>query len=222
MSAEVRSSPLALTVLGMLHTQPLHPYGIQRLLKQWGKDQVVNVSQRVSLYRTIDRLHAAGLVAVAETERDQQYPERTVYKITDAGRAATREWLAEMLAVPKQEFPEFPAALSHVMMLTPQEALVLLERRATLLAAMHRGLEAGLASTAGMPRVISMDTVYVLAKATAQLTWVRSVVDDLRTGRLSWAEEELKPLLEDGLSATVGWLVRHVGCCLDGNHLVHP
>jgi len=72
MSAEVRSSPLALTVLGMLHTQPLHPYGIQRLLKQWGKDQVVNVSQRVSLYRTIDRLHAAGLVAVAETERDQQ------------------------------------------------------------------------------------------------------------------------------------------------------
>jgi len=86
-------------------------------------------------------------------------------------------------------------------MLTPQEALVLLERRATLLAAMHQGLEAGLASTAGMPRVISLETEYVLATATAQLTWVRSVVDDLRTGRLSWADEELKPLLEDGLPA---------------------
>ena len=149
MSTTVRSSPLALTVLGMLHTQPLHPYGIQRLIKQWGKDQVVNVGQRASLYRTIDRLHAAGLVSVLETERDHQYPERTVYAITAAGRAATREWLEEMLAVPKQDFPEFPAALSHVVMLTAQETLALLERREILLTAVHQGLEAGLASTAG-------------------------------------------------------------------------
>jgi DNA-binding PadR family transcriptional regulator len=197
MSTTVRSSPLALTVLGILHTQPLHPYGIQRLIKQWGKDQVVNVGQRASLYRTIDRLHAAGLVSVVETERDHQYPERTVYTITNAGRAATRQWLEEMLAVPKQDFPEFPAALSHVVMLTPQETLALLERRETLLTAMHQGLEAGLASTAGMPRVISLEAEYVLATATAQLAWVRSVIDDLRTGRLSWLEEELKALLED-------------------------
>jgi len=195
MSPTVRSSPLALTVLGMLHTQPLHPYGIQRLIKQWGKDQVVNVGQRTSLYRTIERLQAAGLVSVAETERDHQYPERTVYKITDAGRAATREWLEEMLAVPKQDFPEFPVALSHVMMLTPEEALVLLERREKLLSAMHQGLEAGLAATAGMPRVISLEAEYVLATATAQLAWVRSVIDDLRAGRLSWTEDELKTLL---------------------------
>lgn len=197
MNATVRSSPLALTVLGMLHTRPLHPYGIQRLIKQWGKDQVVNVSQRTSLYRTIDRLQEAGLVSVQETGRDQLYPERTVYAITDAGRAATREWLEEMLAVPRQEFPEFPAALSHVMMLTPQEALGLLARRETLLTAMHQGLEAGLASTAGMPRVISLESEYVLATATAQLTWLRSVIDDLHTGRLSWSEAELKALLDD-------------------------
>jgi DNA-binding PadR family transcriptional regulator len=158
---------------------------------------VVNVSQRTSLYRTIDRLQEAGLVSVQETGRDQQYPERTVYAITDAGRAATREWLEEMLAVPRQEFPEFPAALSHVMMLTPKEALDLLARRETLLTAMHQGLEAGLASTAGMPRVISLESEYVLATATAQLTWLRSLIDDLRTGRLSWSEAELKALLDD-------------------------
>jgi DNA-binding PadR family transcriptional regulator len=195
MSPTVRSSPLALTVLGMLHTRPLHPYGIQRLIRQWGKDQVVNVGQRASLYRTIERLLAAGLVAVAETERDHQYPERTVYKITEAGRATAREWLEEMLTVPRNDFPEFPVALSHVMMLTPKEALALLERRETLLAAMHQGLAAGLASTAGMPRVISLEAEYVLATATAQLAWIRSVVDDLRTGRLSWTEDELRALL---------------------------
>jgi DNA-binding PadR family transcriptional regulator len=51
---------------------------------------VVNVGQRTGLYRTIERLEEGGLVAVRATGRDQQYPERTVYEITDAGRAATR------------------------------------------------------------------------------------------------------------------------------------
>lgn len=46
MSASLRSSPLALTVLALLHHEPMHPYAVQRLIKQWGKDQVVNVSQR--------------------------------------------------------------------------------------------------------------------------------------------------------------------------------
>jgi DNA-binding PadR family transcriptional regulator len=197
MSSAVRSSPLALTVLAMLHAQPLHPYGIQRLIKQWGKDQVVNVGQRASLYRTIDRLQAAGLVAVRETERDHQYPERTVYEITDAGRAVTREWLTEMIAVPKPDFPEFPAALSHILMLSPQEALPLLERRETALTAIRHGMEAGMAAAEDLPRVVMLESEYVLATATTQLDWIRSVIEDLRAGRLSWSREKLLVLADE-------------------------
>ncbi len=200
MSSAVRSSPIALTVLAMLHAQPLHPYGIQRLIKQWGKDQVVNVGQRASLYRTMDRLQTAGLVAVRETERDHQYPERTVYEITDAGRAVTREWLAEMIAVPKPDFPEFPAALSNIMMLTPQEALPLLERRATALTAMRQGMEASMAGAKGLPRVVMLESEYVLATATTQLDWIRSVIEDLRTERLSWSQEKLLALADESVA----------------------
>ncbi|MEV4245133.1 PadR family transcriptional regulator [Streptosporangium canum] len=82
---------------------------------------VVNVEQRTSLYRTIDRLAEAGLVAVPDTERDHAYPERTVYEVTDAGREAAREWLVDLLAVPKREFPQFPAALSHLLLLSPED-----------------------------------------------------------------------------------------------------
>jgi DNA-binding PadR family transcriptional regulator len=191
MTQTVRSSPLALTVLGMLHTRPLHPYGIQRLMKQWGKDQVVNVGQRTSLYRTIERLEESGLVAVLATGRDQQYPERTVYEITDAGRAATRQWLTEMLSEPKREYPEFPAALSHLMMLTPAEALDQLARRERALAALQAGLEAGLAAGAGLPRVLMLESEYVAATSAAQLAWLRSVIADLRSGELTWSEAEL-------------------------------
>lgn len=111
--------PLALAVLGLLEAGPLHPYGIQRLIKQWGKDQVVNVGQRAGLYRTIARLEDAGLIAVGSTERDERYPERTTYRLTDAGRAAARQWMAEILSTPRNEYPEFPAALSFLPVLTP-------------------------------------------------------------------------------------------------------
>src|SRR6201989_3717197 len=130
-----RSSPLALTVLALLQYQPLHPYGIQRLHKEGGKAQVVTAEQRTSLYRTIERLLAAGLIAVRETGRDPRYPERTVYEVTEAGRQTARRWLEEMLAEPRQEYPEFPAALSHPLMLGPAELIEVLERRARRLTA---------------------------------------------------------------------------------------
>src|SRR6516165_2547304 len=106
-----RPSPAGLTVLCLLHVGPLHPYGMQQLIKRWGKDEVVNVGQRANLYKTIRRLHEAGLIAVRQTERAQQYPERTVYELTDEGRRTALRWLTGMLAVPRNEYPAFPAAL---------------------------------------------------------------------------------------------------------------
>jgi len=193
-SPPMKSSPLALTVLAMLNYEPLHPYGVQRLIKQWGKDQVVNVGQRAGLYRTIERLLAAGLIEVRETGRDQQYPERTVYEATDAGRAAVREWLEEMLESPKYEFPQFPVALSNLMMLLPEEAERVLKRRVEALTATLAGLDASLAQEAesGLPRVTMLESEYLRVVTEAELAWVGSVVDDLERGRLTWDGTSLR------------------------------
>ncbi|MEU0463145.1 helix-turn-helix transcriptional regulator [Amycolatopsis sp. NPDC006131] len=79
---------------------------MRELIKERGKDRIANVAQRNSVYQTIDRLLRAELIAIRETERDERRPERTVYEITDAGRAALRDWTAEMLGRPAREFPE--------------------------------------------------------------------------------------------------------------------
>ncbi|MFD7004219.1 PadR family transcriptional regulator [Streptomyces mirabilis] len=191
-----RSSPLALTVLALLHYKPLHPYGIQRLVKDWGKEQVVNVRQRASLYRTIERLNGDGLITVRETGRDQQYPERTVYEVTDAGRETARAWLEEMLSAPKEEFPEFPAALSNLLLLTSDEMADVLERRVDALTEKLDGLEAAMAAEAeqGLPRITRLETEYLRAVTAAELEWVHAVVEDLRAGRLSWSKEQLDAL----------------------------
>src|SRR5260370_25600303 len=127
--ARIRPTPLNLTVLGMLGGGPLHPYAIQSRMKAWGKDRVVDVSQRATLYKTIERLRAAGLIEVTKTERDQRFPERTVYGLTDKGLRVGREWLTEMIATPRNEFPQLPAALSRVFGLTACEALAAFQRR---------------------------------------------------------------------------------------------
>jgi DNA-binding PadR family transcriptional regulator len=192
---EFRPSPLALAVLSLLHAAPLHPYGMQRLLKQWGKDHVINVGQRANLYKTIRRLDQAGLIAVRQTERDQQYPERTVYELTEAGRQATQRWLADMLARPRNEYPQFPAALSVIMLLSPAEAAAVLQDRATALRSELAGLEAELAGIAFLPRVVLMDDNYQRAMLTAELAWLESVIAELHSGSLTWSYEEFADLL---------------------------
>jgi DNA-binding PadR family transcriptional regulator len=178
----------------MLGGGPLHPYAIQSRMKLWGKDQVVDVGQRANLYKTIERLRAAGLIAVRQTERDKRFPERTVYQLTDEGLRQGREWLTEMLSTPRNEFPEFPAALSFVFGLTPAETLTALERRAALLRENVARLDRELQSPSGPPRLFLLETEYLRAVTTAELDWVSRVMEQLRTGELAWSYEELAEL----------------------------
>ncbi|MEV1248682.1 PadR family transcriptional regulator [Nonomuraea sp. NPDC050022] len=193
-----RRSPLAMAVLGLLAYQPLHPYGMQSLIKQWGKDEVINVGQRTTLYKTINRLHEASLITVHQTERDQQYPERTVYALTEQGREALQRWMGEMLTTPRNEFPEFPAALSFLPILTPEQTLGFLRERHELLQVRLARLEAALGE-AGVPRVSLLETEYLRAATESELRWVTGVLDDLRAGRLTWSEERLRAFASDHL-----------------------
>ena len=188
-----RSSPLALAVLGLLSGGPLHPYGMQRLLREWGKDQVINVGQRASLYKVINRLHHGGLIAVRHIERDQRYPERTVYELTEQGQQVVLTWLNDMLAHPRNDYPEFPAALSFAMILEPAGLLAALRSRADSMRASLAELDGALAQhTQTLPRVTLLEVEYQRVVNAAELAWVASIVEELERGTLSWTREEFR------------------------------
>lgn len=195
MNSKHRRSPLALAVLALLWVRPLHPYGVLALLKQWGKGEVINISQRATVYKTVTRLADAGLIAAGQTERDQQYPERTLYAITDDGRVVLHEWMAEMLAGGDPEYPEFPAALSFLMLLTPAQVEPLLAKRRDLIAkrvAEYDSALAGLPASPGFPQVAVVEIRYLHAMATAELAWLSQTIDDLASKRLDWADAQLR------------------------------
>lgn len=199
MNRSVRRSPLALAILTLLYEEPMHPYRMQQLIKERDKDDVINVRQRASLYQTIDRLLRDGLIAVQATARSENRPERTVYRLTESGREAAFAWLREMLATPAREFPEFPAAVSFMALLKPEAALAQLESRATALEAEIADLASRQrqAEEIRLPRVVLLESEYVVAMRRTELDWVRSIVEELRSGRLDWNELELREFAAD-------------------------
>ncbi|GAA3263662.1 PadR family transcriptional regulator [Nonomuraea helvata] len=175
----------------------MHPYKMQRLIRDRGKGEVVNVGQRASLYRTIERLHKAGLIEVRESGREANRPERTLYALTGKGREVWREWMLDALANPTRKYPEFPAAISFIPLLDSREVLEHLERREGNLAAELARLQAIVAEGAQWGRLFVLEMEYLRATTAAELEWVRSVADDLRSNQISWTRDSLTGLASE-------------------------
>jgi DNA-binding PadR family transcriptional regulator len=197
-----RRSSLGLIVLWQLFEGPMHVYRVQKMIEAQGKDRVVNVRSRASLYQTIERLHRHGLVEWFATGRADRYPDRVVYEITDAGRAVARQWLREMLHTTEGEYPEFIAALSILFGLPPDDARAELELRAERLQDALAASEQELASAPpGLPRLFLLEEEYRKAMLEAEIGWLRGLIEDLREGRLTWSEEWLRELAATFLPA---------------------
>jgi len=187
-------SSLGLIMLWQLFDGPKHVYGIQKLLAQQGKDRVVNVRSRASLYQALERLTRLGLVEVHETVRREGYPDRVVYAITESGRAAAREWLREMLRSAGNEYPEFIAAVSILFGLVPEDARAQLEQRAQARAVELAETETQLTAYPDLPRLFLLEEEYRRVMLAAELAWLRGVIADLEEGRLTWSEEWLQEI----------------------------
>lgn len=186
-------------VLVLLAEAPMHPYEMQRVMQARGKDTVVRV-QRGSLYPAVERLVAAGLIEPAETERDGRRPERTVYRITEDGRDTAEMWLTGMLREVRNEYPEFPAALSFLPMLSAADARIELTARLVGLGksiAAIRSVTEGHSARFKLPRLFLIETEYQLTMLEAQYRWVSDVVEDIAEGRLHWDADQIKAWADD-------------------------
>lgn len=190
-----RRSVLALAVLSMLTEEPMHAYRMQQLIKERRKDDVVNVSQRNSVYQTIQRLVRDGLAEIVATERADNRPERTTYRITDRGQTTLRDWLSVMLSTPAREYAEFPAALSFLPNLAPADALVALSTRVVHLEQRLSELRAEIAQvTAFLPALFTVESDYQSKVLEAELAYVRSLVAEVHAGRLTWPFVDGRPV----------------------------
>jgi DNA-binding PadR family transcriptional regulator len=182
------SNLLALAVMSYLSQRPMHPYELGRTLREHGDERSIKFNHG-SLYMVVAQLAKAGYITPLETTRAGQRPERTVYALTDAGRAEFRDWLRELIAEPQQEYPHFVAALSLVAALPPGEVVPLLRHR---LDQLHQGraeisglIEAALGQ--GVPELFLIEEEYRLSLLAAETTFVEELIAKITDAETGWA-----------------------------------
>lgn len=179
-------TPLAVSALALLCERSMHPYEVYRLLVERRQDEMIKVRPG-SLYHTIDRLADAELVTAVGTERAGARPERTTYEVTAAGREALQSWIRAELAVPVNEYPRFPVALSEAHNLARSEAIEQLIVRIGMLeselAAAEKHLVLALSKT---EEAFLLALQFTIETRTAELGWLRRLVNRLETKELSW------------------------------------
>ena len=178
---------LALAVMSYLSQQPMHPYELGRTLREHGDARSIKFNHG-SLYMVVGQLTRAGYITELETSRAGQRPERTVYALTDAGRAEFRRWLAELVAEPQHEYPHFVAALSLIAALPPSEVVDLLRQRLERLgharAEIHSVIDTTLAQ--GVPELFLVEEEYRLALLDAETSFVEGFIGKITDPETGW------------------------------------
>ena len=181
----------SLAVLALLREHDMHPYEMQRQMHLRHTDEMLAL-KRGSLYHAINQLQRDGFIEPVETSREGRWPERTVYRITPDGRDELVVWLSDLLSTPVRESSQFTAGLAHILHLSPTDALAQLQMRVVNLeaavAALH-AIERGVGQLIGRGSVLEVE--YARSLTQAEIDWVRSVIDDLRTGRLHWQIDKI-------------------------------
>lgn len=186
----VRELPaVAVLLLALLHERPMHPYQLHQTLVERGDERLVRINAG-AVYHGVERLERDGLVEHVGTDRAGRRPERTTYRLTDAGRAAFAARLTSLLGDDHRDYPLFTVGLAEANELPLEVVVAQLARRldreqdrlAALVAA-HEKL-----ARLGLPRRFLLDIEYDLARLRHEVDWLAATLDELRSQRLDWGE----------------------------------
>lgn len=202
------SNPLALAVLACLYERPMHPYEMAATMRERGKEFSIKLNYG-SLYTVVDNLAKHGLIEAGEARREGRRPERTVYRLTDPGRAELDDWMSELLAAPVKEYPQFEAALSLMPVLHPDKVLTLFRQRLGALTEQLQQAENLLAACrkGGLHRLMLIEAEYSTAMMAAELRWLQGLVAEFEAGTFEgldgwrhWHETGEPPAMEVDLT----------------------
>ncbi|WP_347108097.1 PadR family transcriptional regulator [Paenarthrobacter sp. S56] len=194
MAKTAELTPLGVASLALLAEEPMHPYEMYQILMARHEDRLVKVRPG-TLYHAVGRLEENGLVEAAGVEREGNRPERTTYRITPAGHAALDARLQDMLAKPVNEYPTFPHAIAEAHHLPADVVVDLLEQRLIALEAdldFLTGAEQAVTAK-GLERKYWIDVTYQQAMLRTEISWIRELLVELRSGQLPWDNPQPTP-----------------------------
>ncbi|MGW6279114.1 PadR family transcriptional regulator [Kribbella sp. NPDC055071] len=180
-------TPLAISVLALLHERPMHAYEMYQLLTQRKEDRIVK-TRPGSLYHTVERLAGQEYVRATGTERAGNRPERTTYEITPAGAEALRRRVETGVETYVYEYPLFPVVLSELHNLELDDALLRLNRRVADIGLWIDDIDETLAAVRAreVPEAYWMTIDYLRCQLIAERDWLTTTIDRIESKDLPW------------------------------------
>ncbi|ROO89342.1 DNA-binding PadR family transcriptional regulator [Actinocorallia herbida] len=187
MPRPVLGRPAVLAVLGLLAERNAHPHLMLDDLRRRGPVHAAAIS-RSAVYHAVGTLTEEGWIEAVGHEPTGTGQVRTVYALTDAGRAQLVRRLDAEVRTPQREFSRFLGALARLDALGARGTVEALAERVARMrrsAAVDRARLAA-ARTAGVPRIRLLEAEYHLRLTEAEAAWAEELADDILGGAVRW------------------------------------
>ena len=183
-------TPIRLFILdalahGEAHGHQLRSLAAEEYVELWTDIQVGG------FYGTLKRLSVEGLIEAVRTETQGNYPERTVYAITDEGRDALAELHHDMLRKTLFRMDPFDLALSRARDISEGELRVVLSARRADYQHQRDSVHAQVHGPAGVAHRMTTVELHIvdhlLERLDAEIRWHDKLIADVSATAVSLA-----------------------------------
>ncbi|MNC39193.1 Transcriptional regulator PadR-like family protein [compost metagenome] len=87
---------MKMVILGLLLERNMHPYEIKLVMKERTMDRIMKL-QMGSLYYAVDKLAQEGHIEAVEVIRSSDRPDKTIYRITEKGKALFEQLVLQQI-----------------------------------------------------------------------------------------------------------------------------
>ncbi|BBH22011.1 transcriptional regulator [Paenibacillus baekrokdamisoli] len=193
---------MKLMILGLLMESERHPYEIRQTIKMRNWSECFKLRDG-SLYYAVDQLREDSLIEAAEVVSvpGDNRPDKTIYRVTDKGRAAFNELLyAQFKQISYPQHPLF-LAMPFVRHSDPDKAIALIEEQLEASESRIQRMKAVLEiKEAFLPRGSAMMIRGFIQFSETERLWLTDVLTEARTGSLfagpKWTLEEIEAYLK--------------------------
>jgi DNA-binding PadR family transcriptional regulator len=169
-----------LVILGLLRERPLHGYELKHIIEEHMGDWT-NIAFG-SIYFALNKLAEEGFIEKAATEREGKRPSRSVYQITETGRAEFMRLLREVWRDLERHYYTIDIGLAFMEALPLEEAKGYLRGRIAQLEGILAHVDEHKAEVLAMqdvPRLTAAVFDHSQVHFQAELAWTRDLLDHI-------------------------------------------
>jgi DNA-binding PadR family transcriptional regulator len=176
---------MKLVILGLLLEGDKHPYEVQHIMKERQMDCYIKYAKG-SLYYAFEQLEKQGAISITHIVRDTNRPEKTIFHITEEGKALFHTLLLKQFEAKNQIYKPIYSALSFAHFSDEQALVPILEKkRDDTMLYLHTMQTIYDHNKQLVPRAQLYILQSVIEHINVELRWLNTLLQDATAGRLS-------------------------------------